>query len=51
MSTDFSKNSQHMIPFHETAFLGAEYSLGTDEQTVLTKPVVAVGNFGNSPEN
>jgi len=40
-----------MIPFHETASLGAEYSVGTDEQTVLTKPVVAVSNFGNFPEN
>jgi len=40
-----------MIPFHETASLGAQYSVGTDEQTVLTKPIVAVRNFENSPEN
>jgi len=30
MSTDFSKNSQHMLPFHETE---EEYSVGTDEQS------------------
>ena len=31
--------------------VGAEYSVRTDEQTVLTKPVVAVRNFANSAEN
>ena len=51
MSTDFSNNSQYMIPFHETAYVGAEYSVRTDEQTVLTKPVVALSSFANSPGN
>jgi hypothetical protein len=51
VSTYFSKNYQYVIPFHEAASVGAEYSVRTDEQTVLTKPVIAVRNFANSPEN
>jgi hypothetical protein len=38
-----------MIPFHETASMGTIFR--ANRWTVLAKPLVAVSNFANSPEN